>query len=284
MCPSCVVGGANVGETFVDTGTRMVIYSSPALRVDSTNSLPVQTGRLTPPQERTHQTQPLMRKFEIAVLCPNGATRTSHHLAPATELFEATSSALARGTLISTANGPIAIEDLIPGDEIDTVNGDAQPVIWIGSTSFTSSQVIPETSLTGMIRLIADGYSKSGALGDLMLGANARLLQSRPSLQQLIGVNAVLTPVRDLDDGHTAFMVTPPSPVRLYHIRLANHAAIYANGRPVETYHPGKGVEELLGENMRALFLSLFPDVECFSDFGSLAYLRMSKETLDSLT
>ncbi|MEP5155230.1 Hint domain-containing protein, partial [Planktotalea sp.] len=145
-------------------------------------------------------------------------------------------------------------------------------------------QIIPDSSLTGLIRLIADGYSKSGALGDLMLGANARLLQSRPALQQLIGVSSVLTPVRDLEDGYTAFMVTPPSPVRLFHVRLPNHAAIYANGRPVETYHPGKGVEDLLGENMRALFLSLFPDVESFADFGSLAYLRMSKDTLDSLT
>ena len=134
------------------------------------------------------------------------------------------------------------------------------------------------------MRLIADGYSKSAALGDLLLGPNARLLQSRPALEQMIGVKSVLTPVRDLDDGHTAFLVTPPSTVRLFHLRLAKHAAIYASGRPVETYHPGKGIEDLLGDNMRSLFLSLFPDIENFADFGPLAYPRMSKETLESLT
>lgn len=257
---------------------------SPALRVENTYSLPVTVDRFAQSNERSQRTQPLMRKFEIATLLPCGAARTSHHLAPATDLFEGTSSAFARGTLVSTPNGQVAVEDLCPGDLIDTVGGEPAPVVWISSTSFVPAQSLPESSLTGLIRLLADGYSKSGALGDLMLGPNARLLQSRPSLEQIIGVKYVLTPVRDLDDGHSAFHVTPPCPVRLFHIRLPRHAAIYASGRPVETYHPGRGCEELLGTNMRSLFLSLFPDIESFADFGPLAYPRMSKDTLDSLT
>ena len=262
----------------------MAIDLSPALRADNTYSLPIKIDRFAHSQERSQRTQPLMRKFEIAVLLPCGAARTSHHLAPATDLFEASSSAFARGTLISTPSGPVAIEDLYPGDLIDTVGGNPEPLVWIGSTSFAPSQNLPNTSIKGLMRLIADGYSKSAALGDLMLGPNARLLQSRPALEQLIGVKSVLTPVRDLEDGHSAFLVTPPSAVRLFHLRLPRHTAIYASGRPVETYHPGKGVEDLLGENMRTLFLSLFPDIENFEDFGPLAYPRMSKETLESLT
>lgn len=257
---------------------------SPALRAENTYSLPVKSDRFAHTKEQSQRTQPLMRKFEIASLLPCGAARTSHHLAPATDLFEASCSAFARGTLVSTPHGPVAIEDLAPGDLIDTVDGDPEPVIWIGSTSFVPAQSLPTSSLTGLLRLVADGYSKSGALGDLMLGPNARLLQSRPALEQIIGVKSVLTPARDLDDGYTAFMVTPPSPVRLFHLRLSRHAAIYAGGRPVETYHPGKGCEDQLGANMRSLFLSLFPDIENFADFGPLAYPRMSKDTLDSLT
>jgi hypothetical protein len=134
------------------------------------------------------------------------------------------------------------------------------------------------------MRLVADGYSKAGAHCDLLLGPNARMLQDHPALEQAIGVRSVLTPVRDLEDGYGAFFVSPPSRVKLFHLRLAKHAAIYANGRAVETYNPGKGVEDQLGDNMRSLFLSLFPDIEHFSDFGALAYPRMSKDTLESLT
>ena len=110
------------------------------------------------------------------------------------------------------------------------------------------------------------------------------MLQRPPSLEEKIGVSCVLTPARDLEDGHSAFLVSPPSPVRLFHLRTKKHTAIYANGREVETYHPGKGAEDQLGENMRSLFLSLFPDIDRFEDFGALAYPRMSKETLESLT
>jgi len=40
----------------------------------------------------------------------------------------------------------------------------------------------------------------------------------------------------------------------------------------------------LLGNNIRSLFLSLFPDIDKFEDFGALAYPRMSKDALESLT
>jgi len=257
---------------------------SPALRAENTYSLPVTTDRYSPSQERSQRTQPLMRKFEIASLLPCGAARTSHHLAPATDLFEAACSAFARGTLISTPMGPVAVEDLLPGDLIDTVNGDPEPLIWIGSTSFVPAQALPTSSVKGLIRLVSDGYSNIGSLGDVLLGENARLLQRPPSLEEKIGVSCVLTPALDLEDGHSAFLVSPPSPVRLFHLRTKKHTAIYANGREVETYHPGKGAEDQLGEHMRSLFLSLFPDIDRFEDFGALAYPRMSKETLESLT
>lgn len=262
----------------------MVAHLKPSLRAQKQSCIPVKLGQDTNVDEQSERKQPLMRKFEIVTLLPCGATRASHHLAPATELFEATSAAFARGTMISTPLGPIAIEDLSPGDLIETVDGDPQPVLWIGSTSFIPAQVLPNSSLKGLTRVLADGYSNAGMFGDLLLGPAARLLQSRPALENLIGVSAVLMPARDLEDGNSAFRVTPPSPVRLFHLRLARHAAIYAGGRPVEAYHPGRGFEHHLGDNMRTLFMSLFPDLEKLGDFGPLAYPRMSRETLESLT
>lgn len=256
---------------------------TPALRAEDTYSVPVKSDRFARQDGPSQRTQPLMRKFEIASLLPCGGARTSHHLAPATEIFEATSAAFARGTLIGAPTGPIAIEDLMPGDMIDTVDGGQQKVIWIGSTTYVPAQSAPATTLTRLTRLFADGDGGPGALGDLLLGPAARLLQTRAALEQAIGVRSVLTPARDLEDGHWAVQITPPSPVRLFHLRLASHAVIYAAGRPAETYHPGRGIEETLGENARSLFLSLFPDVTDFAEFGALSYPRMSAETLESL-
>ncbi|MEM9580884.1 MAG: Hint domain-containing protein [Pseudomonadota bacterium] len=261
----------------------MASHLTPALRAEGTFSVPVKSDRFAQTDGRSQRTQPLMRKFEIASLLPCGSTRTSHHLAPSTELFEATSTAFARGTLINAPGGPIAVEDLIPGDRIETVDGRICPVVWIGSTTYVPAQTAPATTLTRLIRLLDGGFGAHTNLGDLMLGPAARLVQRRSALEHSIGVSAVLTPIHDFEDGHTAVEITPPSPVRLFHLRLPAHAAIYAGGRPVETYHPGKLDVDAMGENMRSLFLSLFPDVETFDDFGPLNYPRMSRETLESL-
>lgn len=261
----------------------MTSHPTPALRADLSYPFPVTRDRFAHSEERSQRTQPLMRKFEIASLLPCGNARTSHHLAPATELFEATSSALARGTLISTPQGPVAIEDLMPGDLVDTVNGTPEPVIWISSTSFIPNQTLPNSSLTNLIRIMADGFGTRTSLSDVLLGPGARLLQTREALERSIGVHCVLTPARDMEDGHSIIQVTPPSTIRLFHLRLPAHSAIYAGGRPVETYHPGRGALDDLGTNMTSLFLSLFPDIEKFEDFGPLAYPRMSRDTLESL-
>lgn len=261
----------------------MANHITPALRADNPYSLPVKSDRFARENQRSQRTQPLMRRFEIASLLSCGRARTSHHLAPATKTFEATCAAFARGTLISAPTGPIAIEDLLPGDIIDTVDSGPQRVIWIGSTTYIPAQASPTSSLTSLIRFLPDGYDGRTAMGDLLLGPSARLLQTRVALEQSLGVKSVLTPARDFEDGHRAFLITPPSPVRLFHIRTGEHASIYANGRCVETYHPGRGVADEMGDATRSLFLSLFPDISDLDDFGALKYPRMSRETLESL-
>ncbi len=58
----------------------------------------------------------VMRRYEVAALLPDLSVSSKQLVAPASPLFEETSSAFARGTLIPTVRGPVAIEDLLPGD------------------------------------------------------------------------------------------------------------------------------------------------------------------------
>lgn len=259
----------------------MATHFTPALRADDTYSLPVKVDRFAQLDGRPQRTQPLMRKYEVASLLECGDVRTSHHLAPAVELFEATSSAFARGTLISTPHGDVAIEDLLPGDMIDTASNGPQQILWIGATTFLPGKTAESSTLDGLTRVMSD-EPFSGR--DFLTGPAARLIQRRPALDALIGCNQVLTPVRDLEDGGHVIRVTPPSPVRLFHLRLAQHTAIYAGGHLVESYHPGRNICAELGTNMRSLFLSMFPNISEISEFGSLSFPRMSLETLESLT
>jgi len=56
---------------------------------------------------------PLTRRYEAAWLAPSGEIKTSTRMAPATPQFEEAFSALGRGSLILTEDGPIAVEDLL---------------------------------------------------------------------------------------------------------------------------------------------------------------------------
>ena len=78
--------------------------------------------------------------------------------------------------------------------------------------------------------------------------------------------------------------ITPPRPVTVYHLCLDRHASIKVSGMDMESFHPGLGLEQRMGPNMLALFLSLFPHIRSLDDFGPLAYPRATRDTLDSLT
>ncbi|MGR3500762.1 Hint domain-containing protein [Pseudaestuariivita sp.] len=210
-----------------------------------------------------------MRKYEVASLLPNLSVKTSHHIAPATPLFTDTASAFAHGTLIDTISGPVAVEDLIPGDHVEVQGGDPAAILWIGSTMMAPNRPDLDGALSQLVRIMPDTFGLARPMRNLLLGPGARVLQPQHGAE-----GAALVNIRDTMDGMSVIEVTPPSPVRLYHIATKRHAVIHADGIAVETYHPGRFNGEGLGINTRSLFLSMFPHITGFADFGSLAYPR----------
>lgn len=225
-----------------------------------------------------------MRRVEIAALSPDGSIRQSQHIAPATAAFEGAFSAFARGTMIQTTEGPCAIEDLSPGDMLEVVDEKPQPVVWIGSMSLVPTAPVERPELTRLTRIMADTLGLSRPMHDLVLGPGARLLRNPVALRDLTTQTRLLTPARVFADGLSIFEITPPTPVKLYHLCLPRHAIIHAGGLEVESYHPGKSLLRDMGNNMRALFLSLFPHISQPDDFGALACPRADQAPLGHLT
>ena len=214
---------------------------------------------------------PLMRKYQIASLAPDGTSRQSQHIAPATPLFESAFSAFARGTLISTTNGPCAIEDLMPGDIVQTTQGVDRPVIWIGSMTLIPNTPADDPAQSRMTRVLADSLGFARPMGDFVGGPGARILQ-RAALGTANDTAQELVPLREMSDGVSIFDVSPPTPVLVYHLCLDRHATINAAGLAVGTYHPGNSAFDRTGSNLQALFLSLFPHIDNIGDFGPMAY------------
>lgn len=239
---------------------------------------------LAPPAGTAVQPRPvsMMRKFEVAALLPDLTVSVNQYVAPATPLFEGCASAFARGTLIETTRGAVAIEDLVPGDYVLTATG-SEPVTWIGSTSYVPGHDDAVTSLTHMTRITAEAFGFGQPPMDVLVGPAARMVLRHPRLKTLLGEEAVLAPVSDYTDGDRYLQVIPAGTVQLYHLMLRRHTVIPVGGIEMETYHPGKAIGQGLGQNMRTLFLSLFPNLGGLDDFGQTTLTRTTRAVVDSL-
>ncbi|MBW6418432.1 Hint domain-containing protein [Celeribacter sp. PS-C1] len=218
-----------------------------------------------------------LRRYEILWRGPNGDICDTTLSAPALPLFESAFNAFARGALIPTPLGPIAIEDLLPGDMIETVDNGLQRVEWIGAMMMDPKGTrSPEAKPERLYRVMADAFGLGRPAPDLVLGAGARSLLRSDTLKATYGTSQAMAPVPSLADGMSVIEVTPISSVRSYHIGLARHSLVRVNGVELESYHPGPAVAGELQGALRARFMALFPHLDDLGDFGAMTQLRLT--------
>ncbi|MEO0391072.1 MAG: Hint domain-containing protein [Pseudomonadota bacterium] len=216
--------------------------------------------------------------IETAALRPDGSRVIAQTRVPTIPLFETAFAALGRGTVLEGRDGPIAIEDLQPGDALRTSDGDDAQVTWIGASTFVPADAGRRLPL---VRIMADTFGVARPGGFLTLGPAARILQTPPRLAGSAAGQRLLTPAREFVDGMNVIEISPPTPIRLFHLCLSRHAAVIADGMEVETFHPGSGPLRTAPQKIQELFISLFPRIDHIGDFGPLAHPR-APEASDS--
>lgn len=216
----------------------------------------------------------VMRKFFVSSLGTDGDIKVSEQIGPAVPMFEAAFSAFAHGTLINTTQGLVAVEDLEPGTRIITAERGAQPLLWVGSMKLVPNAVHKTAHDARMTRIMADAFGVGRPMPDLLTGPGARLLTRPPDMRGANGNDRMMVPSRDLSDGISVIDIIPPSPVAVYHLALQHHSTIWANGLEMESFHPGQGFQQTMGQNMLTLFLSMFPHIREPEDFGGLSQMR----------
>ena len=244
-------------------------------------SLPVTSA--LPLREAPARQPSMMRKFEVMSFGRDGDVRQASHIVPAHPLFEDAASAFVRGTILQTDSGPMAVEDLLPGDRVIDIEGHAARVLWIGATMIVPNASGQRDEMRHTWRITADKFGIGRPMPDLVLGQGARLLVDRPMIRAQAGAAGAMVGVADLADEMGLIRLTPPSPVRTYHVMLERHCAIRAAGLEVESYHPGDHATETVGRNLLSLFLSIFPHVETPEDFGPQGLPRVSRTMLEGL-
>jgi hypothetical protein len=129
-----------------------------------------------------------------------------------------------RGTRIATVRGEVAIEDLTAGDLIVTASGEIQPVKWIGSRRLDlTAHPRPET--VAPIRILRGAFADQMPHRDLLV-----------SPDHAIFVDGKLICARQLINGTTILQETGWTAVDYYHVELDEHAVLFAEGLPAESY------------------------------------------------
>ncbi len=218
-----------------------------------------------------------VRIADIAALRSDRSTIIGQRRIPALPLFDRAFSAFARGTLVHTPHGPVAVEDLHPGDKVATSGGTGE-ITWIGSASYAPADDAARMPLT---RIMADSFGVNRPDSFVSLGAAACLLQTPAHLRASCEGRQIMTPARNFVDGVNVIEVTPPTPVRLFHIALRQHDAIIAGGLEVESFHPDAAALRDTSHTLRDVYMSLFPHIDSLSEFGPVAFERLPSDASD---
>lgn len=197
----------------------------------------------------------LMRRYRVRHLRADGTVAAMTHLAPALAAFDDAFCALGRGTILQKPDGPVAVEDLTPGDHVRCSDGQFVQVLWHGTVTLPA-QPMTEQGLTRLTRISAHTLGFGLPMQDLILGPAARLPRHTDRATRQ---TAAQIPASDFVDGENFIALRPTYEVDLHQLGFAGHEIMLANGIGVASLHLGSTFSLGLRGNLLAQYCALFP-------------------------
>ena len=251
-------------------------------KTPATRTLPARPRGRRQSQAATRVQSPT-RKYNVVYLSHDNQINEFSREAPALPSFEDAFGALGHGAILQTTAGPMAVEDVLPGDEIRLANGQHEKLLWRGSITLGPADPDDNGAHSSLTRLTADALGLNRPSPDLILGPTARLLHRSPGIRTLTGRGSAFLPVRDFVDGTNIIALRPATSVRVYQLGFARHQCLNVNGVEIESLHPGTAFALGLRGDALAQYLALFPHKIDLEDFGDIKSPRLRLRDLELL-
>jgi len=165
------------------------------------------------------------------------------------------------GTRILTPDGAKLIEDLRPGDLIQTKDNGAQEVLWRGSRRMSGARLYAMPHLRP-VRIRAGALGKGRPDDDLLVSPQHRMLLRGAAAEALFNSKEVLVMAEDLVNDHSIMVDLTTREVTYVHLLLGRHNIIFANGMETESFHPSNTALDTIDTHERAGLLALVPGIE----------------------
>jgi T5SS/PEP-CTERM-associated repeat protein len=127
------------------------------------------------------------------------------------------------GTRIATPAGEMPVEHLSIGDKVLTLGGEARPIVWIGAGRALATRGRRNAATPVIVR--------KGALADNGPHRDLRITKGHS-----LCLDGVLIPAEFLVNHRSILWDDRAQEVEVYHIELATHDALIADGAPAESY------------------------------------------------
>ncbi|MFZ1339801.1 MAG: Hint domain-containing protein [Paracoccaceae bacterium] len=165
------------------------------------------------------------------------------------------------GTRILTPVGARLIEDLRPGDLIQTKDNGAEEILWRGSRRMTGARLYAMPHLRP-IRFRAGALGQGRPEDDLLVSPQHRMLVRGAAAAALFNADEVLVAAEDLVNDHSVMVDLIAREVTYIHLLLDRHNVIFANGLETESFHPSNTALDTIDPRDRAGLLALLPGIE----------------------
>lgn len=163
------------------------------------------------------------------------------------------------GTLISTARGEVPVEDLQPGDRVQTRDSGLQPIRWIGRRQLSLADLIVKPALRPVE--IARGALGNGLpVRDMKVSPQHRMLIEGARAEMLFGEAEVLVAATHLTalDGVEEKLTAGVSYI---HLLFDHHEIICADGAWSESFQPALRMVNGMDAAQRSEIAELFPEI-----------------------
>jgi hypothetical protein len=172
------------------------------------------------------------------------------------------------GARILTLSGERAVEDLQVGDNLITKDRGAQPIRWIGVSSF------PALGRFTPIRIEAGALGMGLPENDLIVSQQHRMLVSSKIALRVAGEAEVLVAAKKLlglpGISYADDMIT----VNYFHVLLDHHEIIFAEGAPTESLLTGPMAVKSINADALDEIHAIYPDLMVAAGLPARAIMK----------
>ncbi|MFM7445465.1 MAG: Hint domain-containing protein, partial [Tabrizicola sp.] len=177
-----------------------------------------------------------------------------------TEIENLVTVCFTKGTRIMAERGPVAVEDLGPGDMVLTRDNGLQPLRWVGSRELSYAELRASPELQP-VRIAAGALAGTGPDRSMLVSPQHRVLIEGARAEMYFGEPEVLVPAKHLVGMAEVTRALPEDGVTYVHILFDRHEIVQSDGIWTESFQPAERTLSSLDQAARDEVLQLFPEL-----------------------